>query len=203
MRRALAGIAAAGLLAWAAGPAAGQDKKPAGQVNLGGDGKGQVGDYQGVAPGQDAPPGHRPRRGKFPLLTWVGFQLQEGGGSRVFIQLDRDVTHHESLKNGVLVVTLEKARYANSNARRFLDTRFFETPVERITTQPIRRGRKGSRAGGIEIAIRFKNPADARDLAPQKSIGKDGMVYIVFELGPAGAGSKAAASAAPSDAEPE
>jgi hypothetical protein len=196
VRRALAGIAAAGLLALAAGPAAGQDEKPAGQVNLGGDGKGQAGDYSGVAPGQDAPPGHRPRRGKYPLVSWVGFQPLDGGSSRVFIQLDRDVTHHESLKNGVLVVTLEKARYANTNARRFLDTRFFETSVERITTQPVRRGRKGSRAGGIEIAIRFKNPADARDLAPTKNIGKDGMVYIVFELGPAGAAPKAAASSA-------
>ncbi len=201
MRRALAGIAAAGLLAIAAGPAAGQDEKPAGQIDLDGDASGQVGDYQGVAPGQEAPPGHRPRRGKFPLVTWVGFQLQEGGGSRVFIQLDRDVSHHETLKNGVLVVTLEKARYANTNSRRFLDTRFFETPVERITTQPSRRGRKGSRAGGIEIAIRFKNPAEARDLAPTKSIGKDGMVYIVFELGPPGAAPKAAASSADDDAE--
>jgi len=193
VRRALAGIAATGLLTWSAAPASGQDKKPAGQVNLGSGGPNQAGDYSGVEPGQDAPPGHRPRRGKYPLVTWVGFQPQDGGGSRVFIQLDRDVTHHQSLKNGALVVTLEKARYANTNARRFLDTRFFETSIERITTQPIRRGRKGARAGGIEIAIRFKNPAEASDLAPTKSIGKDGMVYIVFELGPSGTASKAAA----------
>ncbi|HEU5060767.1 MAG TPA: hypothetical protein VFU21_29755 [Kofleriaceae bacterium] len=203
MRRAPAGIAAAGLLAALAGPAAGQDKarKPAGQVELGGGPDKPVGAYSGVEPGQEAPPGHRPRRGKYPLLTWVGFQPHEGGSSRVFIQLDRDVTHHESVKNGALVVTLEKARYANTNARRFLDTRFFETSVERITTQPVRRGRKASRAGGIEIAIRFKNPGDARELEPTKSIGKDGMVYLVFELGPGGATPKAAASAGGDDPE--
>lgn len=201
MRRAPAGIAAAGLLAALAGPAFGQDKKPAGQVNLGGGSPNQVGEYSGVEPGQDAPPGHRPRRGKYPLVTWVGFQPQDGGSSRVFIQLDRDVSHSESVKNGALVITLEKARYANTNTRRFLDTRFFDTSVERITTQPMRRGRRGSRAGGVEIAIRFKNPAEARDLAPQKSIGKDGMVYIVFEVGPPGARPKAAASAAGEDPE--
>jgi len=144
------------------------------------------GAYGGVEPGQDAPPGHRPRRGKFPLVTWVGFQPQDGGSSRVFIQLDRDVQHHQSVKNGALVITLENARYANTNARRFLDTRFFETAVERITTQPIRK-RKGSRGGGIEIAIRFKNAGDAREIEPAKNIGKDGMVYILLEVGPPGA----------------
>lgn len=166
-------------------------------MSLGNAGSNQVGEYSGVEPGQDAPPGHRPRRGKYPLVTWVGFQPQEGGSSRVFIQIDRDVQHHESVRNGALVVTLDGARYANTNARRFLDTRFFESAVERITSQPIRR-RKGSR-GGIEIAIRFKNAGDARAMEPAKNIGKDGMVYLVFEVGPPGA----APSKASSSAEPE
>jgi hypothetical protein len=186
VRRAHAGFAAVGLLAALAGPAAGQDRKPGGQVNLGPGGPNQVGEYSGVEPGQPAPPGHRPRRGKYPLVTWVGFQPQEGGSSRVFIQLDRDVSHHQSLRGGALVIALDNARYANANARRFLDTRFFETSVERITTQPVRR-RKGSRGSGVEIAIRFKNPADAQSAEPQKSIGKDGMIYLMVELGPPGA----------------
>ena len=184
MRRARTGIAAAGLVAALTAPAAGQDKKPAGQVNLGG-GSNQVGAYSGVEPGQPAPPGHRPRRGKYPLVTWVGFQPQDGGSSRVFIQLDRDVSHHESVRGGALVISIDNARYANSNARRFLDTRFFESAVERITTSPIRR-RKGSRGSGIEVAVRFKNPADARSVEPTKSIGKDGMIYLMVELGPGG-----------------
>jgi hypothetical protein len=186
VRRARAGIAAVGLLAGLAGSAAGEDKKPAGQVSLGG-GSNQVGDYSGVEPGQEAPPGHRPRRGKYPLVTWIGFQPQEGGSSRVFIQLDRDISHQESVRGGALVIVLDKARYANTNARRHLDTRFFESAVERITTSPVRR-RKGSRASGVEVAIRFKNPGDARDLTPSKSIGKDGMVYLMVEVGP-GSGS--------------
>ncbi len=193
MRRAGTGIVAAGLLAALAGPVSGQDKKPAGQVNLGDGGSNQVGAYSGVEPGQPAPPGHRPRRGKYPLVTWVGFQPQEGGSSRVFIQLDRDVSHHQSVRSGALVIALDNARYANTNARRFLDTRFFETAVERITTQPIRR-RKGSRGSGVEIAIRFKNPADAQAAEPQKSIGKDGMVYLMVELGAPGAAAPATSS---------
>lgn len=167
-------------------------------MNLGSGGESPVGEYSGVEPGQDAPPGHRPRRGKYPLVTWIGFQPQEGGSSRVFIQLDRDVQHHESVRNGALVINLDGARYGNSNARRFLDTRFFESAVERITTQPVRR-RKGGRGGGVEIAIRFKNAGDARTIEPAKNIGKDGMVYIMVDIGPGGA-----APARPSaPAEPE
>lgn len=196
MRRAGTAIAAAGLVAALAAPAAGQDPKPAGQVGLGPGSASQVGAYSGVEPGAGAPPGRRARRGKHPLVTWIGFQPQEGGSARVFVQLDRDVVHHESVRGGALVIALEGARYANSNARRFLDTRFFPTAVERITTSPIRR-RKGARRGGVEIAIRFKNAADARELAPTMSAGKDGMTYLMVEVGPPAAAP--ASSAAPAD----
>jgi len=169
-------------------------------VSLGNTGSNQVGEYSGVEPGQAAPPGHRPRRGKYPQVTWVGFQPQDGGSSRVFIQLDRDVQHHESVRNGALVIALDNARYANTNARRFLDTRFFDSAVERITTQPIRK-RKGARGSGIEIAIRFRNAGDARELEPAKNIGKDGMVYLIVEVGPAGAAAEKPAAAKTSEPE--
>ena len=169
-------------------------------MSLGNTGSNQVGEYSGVEPGQDAPPGHRPRRGKFPQVTWIGFQPQDGGSSRVFIQLDRDVQHHESIKNGALVITIDNARYANTNARRFLDTRFFETAVERITTQPIRNKKRG-RGAGIEVAIRFKNAGDAREIEPAKNIGKDGMVYLIVEVGPAGAAAEKPAAAKTSEPE--
>jgi hypothetical protein len=155
-------------------------------VSLGNTGESKVGEYSGVEPGQNAPAGHRPRRGKYPQVTWIGFQPQEGGTSRVFIQLDRDVQHHESIKNGALVIMLDNARYANTNARRFLDTRFFESAVERITTQPIRNKKKG-RGAGIEVAIHFKNAGDAHEVEPAKNIGKDGMVYLMVDIGPGGA----------------
>jgi hypothetical protein len=183
------------LVAVLAAPAAAQDKKPSGQINVAPGTPNQVGDYSGVEPGSGAP-GGRPRRGKYPLVTWIGFQPQEGGSSRVFIQLDRGVSHRQEVKNGALVIALDGARYANTNARRHLDTRFFETAVERITTQPLRRGRR-SRGSGVEIAIRFKNPADARDAAPTVSTGKDGMTYLMVEIGQPGA----APDKAPADPE--
>jgi hypothetical protein len=188
-QRAGTAIAAAGLLAALAGPASGQ-----GKVALGNTGQSRVGEYSGVEPEKDAPPRPRPRHGKFPLVTWIGFQPQDGGSSRVFIQLDRDVTHHESVRGDVLVISLDGARYANTNARRPLDTRFFETAVARITTQPARR-KKGARGSGVEVAIHFKNAGDARGLEPAKNIGKDGMVYLMFEVGPPGAAPAKASSA--------
>jgi hypothetical protein len=125
------------------------------------------GSYQGVAPGEGAPDGRRPRRGRTPLVTWLGFQPQPGGGARVFVQLDREVPHAQQVQDGTLFISLEGAKVAHHNMRRFLDTRFFDSAVDRVAIEKPRR-RPGSRrrhARGLELVIRFKNPAEAREAA--------------------------------------
>jgi hypothetical protein len=142
-----------------------------------------VGAYSGARPGEGAPPGVKARRGKFPLVTWVGFQPQEGGGARVFVQIDREATFHQEVSNGALHVVIEGARHANRNARRQLDTRFFQTGIERVSSEASRRRGKKHARGGVELTIRFKNAADVHEANASMTAGKDGMSYLLLDFG--------------------
>jgi hypothetical protein len=146
-------------------------------------GKSHEGSYQGVAPGDGAPVGRKPRPGRNPKVTWLGFQPQPGGGARVFVQLDREMAHPQQVVDGALIISLAGARVAHSNSRRALDTRFFDTAVDRIAIEPARR-RPGSRraARGLELVIRFKKPAEARELEASMSASKDGFTYLMVDV---------------------
>jgi hypothetical protein len=147
-------------------------------------GDGQV-TYQGVAPGEGAAEARKPRRGRTPMVTWLGFQPRPDGGARVFVQLDREMAHPQQIVDGTLVIALAGARVAHTNSRRFLDTRFFDTAVERISIESARR-RPRSRGKGLELVIRFKDPAAARELAASMTTGKDGYTYLMVDVPAAG-----------------
>jgi hypothetical protein len=164
---------------------------------------GPPGTYQGVAPGQGAHEGHRPHRGRTPTVTWLGFQPQPGGAARVFVQLDRELIHGQTIEDGAVVIALTGARVAHSNSRRFLDTRFFDTPVERISIESAHHRSPGRSSGGrhkakashrggrgLELVIRFKHPAEARSLTASLSAAKDGYTYLMVDVPPAAEASK-------------
>ncbi len=140
------------------------------------------GTYQGVAP-DGAPVGRKPRPGRTPKVTWLGFQPQADGSARVFVQLDRDVAHPQQVVEGTLVISLAGARVAHSNSRRALDTRFFDTAIDRVAIEPAKR-RSGSRraARGLELVIRFKKPAEARELEASMRASKDGFTYLMVDV---------------------
>jgi hypothetical protein len=143
--------------------------------------------YQGVAPGEGAAEARKPRRGRTPMVTWLGFQPRPDGGARVFVQLDREMPHPQQIVEGALVVSLAGARVAHTNSRRFLDTRFFDTAVERVSIESARRRPGASRRGkGLELVIRFKDPAAARELAASMTTGKDGYTYLMVDVPSAG-----------------
>src|SRR5690349_23155215 len=171
---------AAATAAWSA-PAHAQDK--GGTISVAPASTNPVGAYSGARPGDGPPPGVKARRGKFPLVTWVGFQPQEGGGARVFVQIDREAAFHQEVSNGALHVVIEGARHANRNARRQLDTRFFQTGIERVSSDAARRRGKKRAAAGVELTIRFKNAADVREASASMSAGKDGMSYLLLDFG--------------------
>jgi hypothetical protein len=153
--------------------------------------------YQGVAPGQGAPDGRKRRHGRTPLVTWLGFQPLPGGAARVFVQLDREVPHPQQIEGGALVIALEGARVAHSNTRRFLDTRFFATAVERVAIEEARR-RPGTRRRaphGLELIVRFKSPAvPRREVAAAMTPAKDGFTYLIVDIPRADGGAPAARS---------
>ena len=95
-----------------------------------------VGDYAGVQPGSDNPP-PRERAAKalaarrpVSVLTWPGFQMTQNG-SRFFLQATSSPVTETRATDGRFEVILKNARTHVRNTRRWLDTRFFATPVRR------------------------------------------------------------------------
>lgn len=144
-----------------------------------------VGEYSGVEPGDGAPAGVKRRRGRYPLITWIGFQPHEGRGARLFVQVDRELSFRQEVDGSALHVVLEGARVAHRNTRRHLDMRFFDTALARVDLKPPQR-KPGARrrVQGLELVIQFKEPADAREATATLSTGKDGMTYLMVEIGP-------------------
>jgi hypothetical protein len=130
----------------------------------------QEGDYGGVQPG------HKPEKPKkLPAkgtLSWVGFE-PKNGTSEVFFQsvAPFDVSQH--LDKGVLVVDLALTRLGQ-NTWRPIDTRYFETPIARITAK---RGRKG-----VEVRIAFKDAKDAKQGTLRTATEADGLYYAYLDF---------------------
>jgi len=141
------------------------------------------GDYGGVQPGVSTPKSWSKRRPlknrarRKNVVRWIGFQPKSSGNSRVFVQLTGDVEFSQALEGKDLVITLQRARLGGSNARRPLDTRFFDTTLRRVVSKRVR--------GAIQLRISFKNPADAAKATAdmQKNDG-DGYTYLFLDFGP-------------------
>jgi hypothetical protein len=90
--------------------------------------------YSGVTPGSDVlPEGIAAAPGQGSLVTWPGFQMLQDGGSRVFVQTTIEITpelKREGLDGWAL--TLPAVKLPEGNARRPLDTHFFNTPVKSV-----------------------------------------------------------------------
>jgi hypothetical protein len=133
------------------------------------------GDYQGVTPGQKrdmpAPPKKRPGK---PTITWIGFQT-EGASARVFVQASHSFTYTQRVEGGDLVVSMPDLKLGNYNFQRFMDTSFFETPVQLIRAKPLRRR-------GVELHIKFKG-GTARQADARLDPGQDGYHYLFLDFG--------------------
>jgi hypothetical protein len=115
-------------------PAVAQDPAPRGVTER----------YEGVVPGSGHEPplngaARRQRRDGAAILSWVGFQAMEDGGSRFFLQLSREVPYQGQSSEGRFEVLLPNTRVHLRNTLRPLETRFFDTPVRSADAK--RRGR--------------------------------------------------------------
>ncbi len=139
------------------------------------------GEYGGVVPGKVGDQRRKAPKTRRTVLTWIGFQ-NRGAGSRLFVQLTRDADFDQEVVGDKLVVTIPGARFGSRNARRRLDTRFFETSLRQVV--PKRARRKGKRKAGVALHISFKNPSDARSASAQLSREQDGYYYLYLDFGP-------------------
>lgn len=110
----------------------------AGALSLGliapGGGAAQV-PYEGVTPESDALPANLPAApGAAALVTWPGFQMLPGGGSRVFIQTSTPVTPELKRDGDGWQIVLPGVALPGGNTRRPLSTQYFNTPVLSVRT---------------------------------------------------------------------
>jgi hypothetical protein len=98
--------------------------------------------YKGVVPGAGAPPpAAAAARKKAPLtITWPGFQMRPDGSSRVFIQSTAPLAPQPVAVTGKYRLLLPGARIAAQNNRLPLDTRYFNTPVTRVSLSADHKG---------------------------------------------------------------
>jgi hypothetical protein len=106
-----------------------------------------VGEYAGVEPGEAQPPpalgraARRRARAPRPssILTWPGFTPLPDRGSRFFVQTTDPVVPELRVEEGRVVLLFRNTRIPLRTSARWLETRFFDTPVVRARLE--RRGR--------------------------------------------------------------
>jgi hypothetical protein len=148
------------------------------------------GEYSGVQPGQAKKPEPSKKAKKPPpkgTLSWLGFETQDGG-SQVFFQSVAPFQVSQRVENGTVVVTLSGLTRLGPNTWRPIDTRFFGTPIARVTAK-----KKGKT---IEVRIAFKNAKDAAVGSVRTATEADGMFYAYLTFAGGGGG-------APTTNEPE
>lgn len=91
--------------------------------------------YEGVTPESDTIPENMPAApGAAALVTWPGFQMLPGGGSRVFIQTSIAVAPELKRDGDGWQVVLPGVALPGGNTRRPLSTQYFNTPVTSVRT---------------------------------------------------------------------
>lgn len=97
-----------------------------------------LGVYAGVEPGEAQPPPAYGRvvrrqqgRRRGLILTWPGFAPLGDGSSRFFVQTTEPMQPEVSQEEGRVVVLFRNTTIHLRNSRRWLETRFFNTPVAR------------------------------------------------------------------------
>lgn len=106
-----------------------------------------LGVYNGVEPGEAQPPPafgrvvrrQRAARRQGLILTWPGFAPLGDGSSRFFIQTTEPMAPELFVEEGRVVVLFRNTTIHLRNSGRWLETRFFNTPVLRARLERRRR----------------------------------------------------------------
>jgi hypothetical protein len=174
-------------LALGSAPAAAQNAPRDETLPLEGARQHEEGEYGGVKPGEPqkteagkvvrtAPPG---------TLGWVGFSASDGTG-HVFLQVGSEVGVEQRVEGKTIVVHLTGVKKLGRQVRRPLDTRYFDSPVARITVKKVRaqkaRKKRAAQRAGVEVRIHLKRTADAREATVRTGVEADGAYYVYLDV---------------------
>jgi hypothetical protein len=143
-----------------------------------------VGVYAGVEPGEAQPPPalgrmeRVQRRRRRAVLTWPGFTPLAGGGSRFFVQTTEPRVTETHLEQGRIVIVFPDSTTHVRNSRRWLETRFFDTPVRRARLE-----RRGRRAMALVLHLRPGVSVSPRVTTQAAPGGDFHYVYVDFPPG--------------------
>jgi len=112
------------------------------------------GEYWGVVPGSTRPAPGSPtaKPGGVQKLAWIGFQMMDSGGSRVYLVTTNPVTHViKDTTESKIIIEVSKTRAMLRNHLRDIDTTFFHSYVSRIKAKAM----PGAR---IRLEIKLRAP---------------------------------------------
>ncbi len=96
--------------------------------------------YAGVCPGSGNPPAVSVPAGQAPAtITWPGFQILPDQGTRIFLQATVPFTYSTETRGKTFIVSMGDVRIAGENNGRPLETRFFNTPVLRVSIKRVKK----------------------------------------------------------------
>ncbi len=136
-------------------------------------------EYGGVTPGRGNPPPamgriarRRGRAARATIVTWPGFQMQPGGGSRFFVQTNSAVAAQLATSDGRVEIVFPNTAIHLGNSRRYLETAFFETPVVRAHLE--------RRRNDMVLVMQMR-----ANVVPQISTGTEGtFTFTYIDFGP-------------------
>jgi len=134
--------------------------------------------YDGVVPGSNSKNPLPPAPSDRNYLVWTGFRMTDSG-SQVFLQTTRQVTYETKEEkrgksgNHTLVILLRDCRIYMANNRRSIDTRYFATPVARVSAR--------QRRANVEVRIVLREDAMASARTEEGSAGSQ---FLLFDFPP-------------------
>jgi hypothetical protein len=143
-----------------------------------------VGAYAGVEPGEAQPPpafhrvARRRGRRRRAVLTWPGFTPLGDGGSRFFVQTTEPRVTETHIEQGRIVIVFPDSTTHVRNSRRWLETRFFNTPVRRARLE-----RRGRRDMALVLHLREGVTVSPRVTTQAAPGGSFHYVYVDFPPG--------------------
>jgi len=137
----------------------------------------------GVRPGADVgKPQKKPPAG---TLSWIGFEAKDRAAT-VWLQAANPFEISQRVEGATLVVEVTGLRRMVRNARRPIDTHYFDNPLARISAKAVgaRHSKKVHRKAGLEIRIQFKNAKDAKEASTRTATEADGLFYTYLSFPP-------------------